>query len=368
MKIAYIANIRFPSERAHSLQIAKMCSAFVQNGENVELVVPNRRDSLKSQDYLSFYNLKERFNIVYIKSSDFKQTRIGAIFNILFFTLRLFSYLVFNRETVIYSREKLIILFASLLGRKTFIEIHEGRNGILDFLVSKTRTKAIFISNGLKDFYKKIWSEDRVLVAPDGFDQREYMNLLNKEDLRRELDLPIDRKIIVYTGSLYKWKGAQLLAQSANKFPECMFVFVGGNTEQVKEYKDRFESSNSMFLGFKPHCEVVKYLKSANLLVLPNSGKEKVSSHFTSPLKLFEYMASGTLILASDLPSIKEVLNDDNSMFFKPDDLDSLIHSIELALNSKNISKLTDQAMNDAVKYSWLKRTENILNFIRRNE
>src|SRR3990167_6748426 len=62
MKIVYIANIRFPTERAHGAQIAKTCEAFVQNGSEVSLWVPRRHTNV-SEDPISFYGLRARFPV-----------------------------------------------------------------------------------------------------------------------------------------------------------------------------------------------------------------------------------------------------------------------------------------------------------------
>ena len=68
-------------------------------------------------------------------------------------------------------------------------------------------------------------------------------------------------------------------------------------------------ASRVTFTGLMPPAEVAARLREADVLVLPNPASA-ISSEFTSPLKLFEYMASGRPIVASDLPSLREVLRD----------------------------------------------------------
>ena len=98
--------------------------------------------------------------------------------------------------------------------------------------------------------------------------------------------------------------------------------------------------------------------------MLPNSGKEKISSHYTSPLKLFEYMASGVPILASDLPSIREILNNDNAIFFNPDNSTDLTRKIERCINDNDfLDEISRESLQDVRQYSWILRARKIIDF-----
>lgn len=120
-------------------------------------------------------------------------------------------------------------------------------------------------------------------------------------------------------------------------------------------------------VGHRPHQEIPYWLKAADVLVLPNSAKEKISRFYTSPLKLFEYMASGTPIVASDLPSIREVLNEKNAVLVKPDSPEFLTAGIMKVLENPYLSdKISKQAFQDVQNYTWEKRAEKILRFIKK--
>jgi glycosyltransferase involved in cell wall biosynthesis len=179
-----------------------------------------------------------------------------------------------------------------------------------------------------------------------------------------------NEKIIMYTGHLYDWKGTQVLANSAKYLPEnYLIVFIGGTQHDVKKFKEKnadLIKSNKIFvLGYKAPQEISDYLNSADVLVLPNSAKDK-KSRWTSPLKMFEYMASEKPILASDLPSIREVLNENNAVFFKPDDPQDLADKIKYILDNFDLAeKISTQAKIDVQNYTWDKRAEKIINFIK---
>ena len=119
------------------------------------------------------------------------------------------------------------------------------------------------------------------------------------------------------------------------------------------------------FLGFHPYRELADNQSAADVLVLPNSGKTDISAKYTSPLKLFTYMASGKPIIASDLPSLREVLSERNAFLVKPDDPDALAAGIRYALEHPDeAAKRAAQALEDVKRYTWESRAKHILEFI----
>ena len=87
---------------------------------------------------------------------------------------------------------------------------------------------------------------------------------------------------------------------------------------------------------------------------------------YASPLKLFEYMASGRPIIASDLPALREILNDKNALFFEPGNADDLARAIKMLKQSQALGyHLSQQALSDVKEYTWDKRALKILDFIR---
>ena len=154
-----------------------------------------------------------------------------------------------------------------------------------------------------------------------------------------------------------------------SQFPNVLFIFVGGTEEDIKSFKFQvsgFKLDNVLIAGYRPYAEIPYWLKAADILVLPNSAREKISQFYTSPLKLFEYMASGRPIVASDLPSIREVLSENNAILVKSDDPTILSGGITSVLQNSDFSaKIAKQALQDVEAYSWKKRAKNILSFIK---
>ena len=106
-------------------------------------------------------------------------------------------------------------------------------------------------------------------------------------------------------------------------------------------------------------------MKAADVLVIPFPNKPHYA-FYASPLKLFEYMASGRPIIASDLPALREVLNDKNALFFRPEDTTDLARAVKMLKSSPMLGyHLSRQALADVKEYTWGKRAKKILEFIK---
>ncbi|OGM98226.1 MAG: hypothetical protein A2735_00560 [Candidatus Yanofskybacteria bacterium RIFCSPHIGHO2_01_FULL_41_21] len=280
-----------------------------------------------------------------------------------------------NKYDVIYSRDELPLFLLSFFRKNLIFEAHRfsKKRNIFYRRFKKNNIKIIVISQGLKDKFAQYgFATKNILVAHDGVDLEQFKINKTQPECRNILKLPLNKTLVLYTGHLYEWKGASVLLEVARNFQnkeDILFVFVGGTDSDIRDFRERvkiMELNNVMIVGLVPHNEVSLYLKVADILVLPNSGKEDISRLYTSPLKMFEYMASGKPIIASDLPSIREVLTDYSVFFSRPDDVESLITVInEVINNMPEAEKRAQRALQEVVKYSWNARAGNILDFIK---
>ncbi|MDI6591894.1 MAG: glycosyltransferase family 4 protein [Patescibacteria group bacterium] len=382
MKIIYIANARIPTEKAHGIQIMKMCEAFsdlkIHGSEfKVELVVPMRFNYIK-EDPFSYYGIERKFKIKKLPSLDLiPLDKVLGIFAFLIQSLTFyffaFFYLLFKRADILYTRDKLFLFF-SIFKNNLIYEAHSfPKNYFLYSLFLKRVKGIIVITQKLKNlFVEKEVSQEKILVAPDGVDFEKFDIKVSQEECRKKLNLPLGKKIVLYTGHLYEWKGATTLLKAAWKFEtqnpksETLFVFVGGTKRDIENFKEKAKNLNNVkIVGHRPYTEIPYWLKAADVLVLPNTAKEDISKYWTSPIKLFEYMASKKPIVASDLPSIREILSRNNAILVKPDDPQELIQGIKKALENKNLTeKISNQAFQDVQEYSWEARTKRISGFI----
>ena len=379
MKLLYIANLRLPTEKAYGIQIAKMCEAFSLSSK-VELVVPHRKNKIKD-DLFDYYSVKRNFRFKTIWAPDFylpgKLDKVAVNVKNFISALLLCFYALMHRSDIIYTRDEWSAYFLSFFKKNIIFEAHRFSSNRKPFYqrFKHANLKIVVISNGLKgDFVLFGFQENNLLVAPDGVDLAEFDITISKEEAREKIGLPQNKKIIMYAGHLFEWKGAALLLEVAKNFkfkifnfktPDILFVFVGGTEHDIKEFKKKAEGlDNVLILGHKPHSQVPVYLKAADILVLPNSSKEEISSKYTSPLKLFEYMASGRPMVASSLESIREILKDKDAYFFQPESADSLVKSISLILgNEPEANQKAVESLKLVKEFSWQKRAQKILDF-----
>jgi len=149
-------------------------------------------------------------------------------------------------------------------------------------------------------------------------------------------------------------------------------VIVGGSPqrrhlEELKVLVASLGLRRVILTGFVPPVQVPAYLQAADLLALPNSGAAEISRLYTSPLKLFEYLASGRPVIASDLPSIREILTHGlNGWLVPPDDPPALAAGITTLLDAPDLgSALARQGRAIARQHTWLKRAEGLMELAR---
>ncbi len=376
-KLIYIANLRLPTEKAYGIQIAKTCEAFVDCGINLTLVAPYRISQIKG-DFFDYYSIKRSFKFKKLFSLDFY---LPGKLNIFAFGLKNFIssiilsiYAIFKKPDIIYSREELPLFLLSFFRKNLIYEAHRFSSSRRLFYrrFKNKNLKVIVITRRLKeDFIKIGFRPENLLVSPDGVDLAEFDIDISKEKARNRVGLPLDVKMVMYTGHLFEWKGTGTLLEAARltSGEDILFVFVGGTKYDMEKFRQKakeLQLKNVLILGHKPHKDIPFFLKAADVLILPNSAKEEISRSYTSPLKLFEYMVSKRPIVASDLSSIREVLHESNSILIKPNSMEALARGIlQLLDNPDMANQLVEKAFQDVQEYAWHKRAEKILDFIK---
>ncbi|MDX2100722.1 MAG: glycosyltransferase [Leptolyngbyaceae cyanobacterium bins.59] len=149
---------------------------------------------------------------------------------------------------------------------------------------------------------------EKVIKLHNGFNRAFAVRNPEKITALRQQLLPEGRsRLVVYSGALYRFKGVDLLLEIAPLFPTTQFVMAGGKADQVEEYRQQAQArglNNVTFLGHVTQQYLSVLLQSADVLAHPHlSGKE---ASFTSPLKLFDYLASGTPIVATTISTLQE--------------------------------------------------------------
>ncbi|MCI0679720.1 glycosyltransferase family 4 protein [bacterium] len=367
-KLLYIANIRLPTEKAHGIQVMEMCAAFAARGMDVSLVIPRRKNNI-DQDIFSYYGIPETFRIIRLPTWDLVRFgRVGFLVQSFTFSISALLWAGAGKGySIIYARDSVPLFFFSFLGKPYIFEAHAPSWHAVTGRVMRRALMNIVITAGLRNFFiRKGIAPEKLAVLPDGVDPARFAITESKEKCRARLSLPKEERIILYAGHLYPRKGAHILADAAKELQNADFYFVGGTNKDIPAFKKKYgDISNIYILGHKPRSDMPYFLKAADCLVLPNSGQNEDSRLYTSPMKLFEYMASGTPIVASRVPALQEILDEETAFFAKPDDPESLAHAICDALQSmEEAERRGRNARKRAEEFTWEKRAERIMNKI----
>lgn len=377
MKVIYLSISRIPTEKAYGISTVKISEAFAEQGVNLELVIPRIRQ--KHSNIFDFYGVKNNFKITRIFCFDLTRVRKFEKF---FYYLRFFSFSIFSclyvflknlrnfDKIIFFSHDNIPLYFLSFFSNNIFYDIHDFPTN--NFVNRRLMRKAFGFSVQTKWKIDELCEKfnvdkEKVVYFPNGTDFSMFKSGLSKEEARAIVGLPDDEKIVIYTGQLFSWKGVDTLIKSVDYLDEKTKIYlIGGLEDDVARLKKDIHQANDERIAFVPfqlHKDIPIWMRAADVLVLPNTAKEKISMFYTSPMKLFEYMLIGRPIVASAIPSIMEILNDNNSFLAEPDNPKSFADNIEKALiDSAQVKMLVKNAQEDVKFYSWDNRAKKIIN------
>lgn len=357
MKITYIAETSLTNKSAYTVHVLKMCDALSVKS-NLTLLVPKNKTGYEELKKKFMLSSKNKFLIKSIINSSLKN-----FFFRLYFCYKVSKELSNNDQDLILTRSFLSSFFMSIAKINHILEIHSEFSGLtkflminLNFIKSKYIKRIIFISMALK---KKFFFIDKKksLILHDAVDIKNFGKSKSKKN-----------KIIqnvTYVGSLHKGKGVEIISKLAPKFKKLKFNVFGEPNNQTYP-----KVPNLKFHGHVNYRQVPKILKSSDILLLPSSkvqyGRSRSVniSNYNSPLKMFDYLAAGKIIISSKLDGICEVLKHEyNSIITNGFELNDWENSINLILNDKyNLNFIRANSIKTAKKYTWEKRAKKLIN------
>jgi glycosyltransferase involved in cell wall biosynthesis len=364
MKLLYAAFVRLPTEKAHGAQIVHSCAALAEQGVEVTLALPGRRSAI-TEDVFSYYGVKDTFILLRLKVPDFLRLgRAGFLLSSIFFAWRLSRQVRKGGYDVVYSRDKAVLVALRRINPRLRLvwEVHGPEPA--DALRRLMDVSIVVISQGLKDMLvAQGVPESQVCVAHDGVDLAAFEQVESQYAARQRLGLPQDKKVALYIGRVDGWKGTDTLLDAAALLPNIVVAIIGGEPKQIEVLKARYPQVH--FLGFRPYKEIAHNSAAADVLVLPNTAKDETSQRYTSPLKLFTYMAAGKPIVASDLPSIREVISEQEAFLVTPDDPKALAAAVAQALtHADDAATRAAAARRKVSEYTWSMRATRIVNHL----
>lgn len=370
-----------PTEKAHGFQIMKTIERFLIEGAEVTLLLPNRKNPI-TDSLQNFYGLKVLPKIFYVPNY------VGFLekyFHSLYFFIQRILFAVssfltglFSSADIVYSRELTISFFLALFGKIVVFEDHEPKTRfrvLYLFFLRHIPYKVVVAKNLLNLYSQAGISQSSSIVVPNGVELAEFDMVKINKSIWQEVGIPKNTKIILYVGHFYRWKGVyDLVSTSEYLSPPSVdwrIVMIGGTTvdqKKITEYIDERHITGVTILPFMNHKRIVEYIKSADVLVLPNTAVEERSRNYTTPIKLFEYMASGVPIVATNLSSFSDYIQDgENAVMSEPDNVRMLALSIQQVISDEDLgARISKKARKDVEKYTWEERGRKIFNLFHR--
>jgi glycosyltransferase involved in cell wall biosynthesis len=211
------------------------------------------------------------------------------------------------------------------------------------------------------------------ITIPDSVDLALFDPSITKQEARMALGLDPKERLVVYGGrfsTMGESKGIGMLDHAVHHLAETestlTLMLVGGSTQEFVTYEKRHPAPTTICVPSVSREQLAKYYRAADWLVMP-FPKTHHYAYEMSPLKLFEYMASGTPILTSDLPSVREILTQEMAVFFPPENEEALARALRHAqdpMNQMRLEEMARRAKQRVQAFSWKARAERILSFL----
>lgn len=357
MKIAYIAETYLNNRSAYTHHVIKMCDAFCSKSNSTTLIIPYINNKL------NFNKIKKNFLLTSKKKFLVKPILNFKVSNFLtriIFGYKVANYLSKNPQELIITRSFISSIFFTLFKIKHFLEVHSEFKGLTKFLMINLKfldsiyiLKIILISKSLN---KRIFrlNKKKFLILHDAVDIRNFKKKKFKNNL----------KTATYVGSFYKGKGVEFILELADKFKDLKFNLYGESKEKFNKIPE-----NVKLHGYVNYEKVPKILAKSDILLLPSANiqygrtKNINIANYNSPLKMFDYLASGKIIVSSKRDGICEILKHNyNAILIKEYSVEIWIKYLRnIKCNKYNLKRISINSIKTAKKFTWKSRVNQIL-------
>jgi len=372
MRFAYVSEGNIPSLAANSVQVMKMSQAFAKLLPSFELVtLGDLLSSLRGRvfDFWTWYGIQHPFRITRLPLLFSNAYPYPANYRHPHFPFFASLYALARRSNIIYTRSKKAACYAMNWGVPVILEVHsQAEPGDCmpgGLLFHKNLVGLVTVSPTLATSYENAGlSTNKLLVAEDAVDLERFKATPAKMIARRKLSLS-KGPLAIYAGHLYQHRGIEIIFDLAALSPEIQFLLIGGWPDDVKRRQREIEDrslSNVTLTGFLPNGELPLYLSAADVLMMPYADNESKEG-WRSPLKMFEYMAAGRPILASNLASVRRVLRHGESAWLTEAENVRMMHQgmRHLISNPDYADQLGRNARQAVEAYTWDVRAKTII-------
>lgn len=326
MKVLFVNNAILPNNKAHSVNIFRVADAISRIEPGSLAIARN------------YKNKKVALSEAELKNNGTNNINNFVLFpkNIFMFWFFVMSFLLFKsrKKYIVYSRTPAICIIGRILGYKVGLHVHglfskRWKEKFTPAVLKVLNINLFTVSEGLKNHLREAHGLINVKVARNGVCLKDFEVAQPPQQLKTIFGFDPQKLLCVYSGNLYPGRGLDIILHLAKRFPSVNFAIAGGDISSVNLLKEKAENIKNIHvigrLGFK---QVVKLLLSGDILLMPYERKVGISNGgvhqdtFIGPLKLYEYLAAGKPIIASDSKGLTEVLiHEENSLLADPENL-----------------------------------------------
>lgn len=355
-RLLYISELNVPTKSAHYIQTMKMCSAFSKKVKTTIITSSQVEDFKKIKKTLlldGYFKINSVFK---------KPTEINFFFRFVFL-IKILFFLSKNKFDYIFTRSVFISTFLAILKIKNVLEIHIPNTGFTKYLF-------LLYSKLYQNKYQKFILINKKLNKVFNFPKKKFLTLDTCIDLDNfNIKTNLKKNSCVYTGSSYKGKGFELICEIAKKLPEVKFY---AYTNKKKEIKKKLSFiKNLEIFDYQNYNKIPKIIKSHKISLMPYSNKINIRSEsitaekYMSSIKLVEYLASGNIIIASNIPVYKNILRDKfNCFLVNPKNLNEWVKKIKFVLKRyKNLKYIRNNSIKTSKQFDINQRVDKILKF-----
>ena len=367
MRILYLSLSYVPSRRASSVQVMNMCAALAARGHEVTLIAKRHDEpSARGMADHAFYRVPATFRIDKLARP---ARRGGGLVYVASTARRVVG--ARGRVDLVYSRDLAGGAIAAALGVPLVFELHGlpaapwQRAVMRRVLAAPACRGVVAISEALR---RDVAAAGLVPARVPAVVAHDSCDAAFGRAPRAALGTP---PRIGYVGNLYPGRGIELVTDLARRMPGCRFELVGGSERDLARLRGDGLGANVVLHGFVPPARLAEVYAGLDVLLLPHprSGVRGATggsdiSRWTSPMKMFEYMASGVPMVASDLPVLGEVLADGvNALIAAAGDVAAWQRTIERVLGDAGLRvRVAARAQDDLRRdYTWQARARRVM-------
>ncbi len=373
MNIYYIGSPQLFAEGASSIHVSKMCEAFSEQGYNLELILPIQNKNIDS--FFKYYNVKKKFKInptIGFKKGPLRHFLHGILSFIKISLIKDYDFIITRNITFGY--------LASFIKSNLIVDIHHppvnffSKIAIARFISSDNVIKVTCNSEGtFENIKQNINSSKKLQVLHNGVNLETFKSNKDLVPFKKNLKIPDNNKVVSYVGNTYEGRGIEKIIKLSKVNIDIFFLIVGGEEEDNIHYIKKLQpdQKNILFTGHVDNIDIPNFLAISDVLLIPYDSDFTIkggskASEYSSPIKLFEYMASGKPIIASNLPAISRILsNQKDCLLVSPDSFEDLNAALNKLMNDHDlINSISENSLELSKHFTWENRAKKMISGI----